>query len=331
MSQSSEGADPKRPRRESLALVISSISLAVSIIVGLLSYGALHEERAVRIDGFAAANPLGDTQPGYGIRVALINESLRPVIVRSMTLETDGTAIAPATSFLPSSKFLTDLSLQPDQPILATHTFPVALGARSTRTMAVFFNLYEAIGMYAHRSAAVKRAGLAFCRAAAFAGPSKFTHEHEFSVLISSEPGADTRLSVEMTGPGDGGGAWFTSVLGSRAAPKGIDVRRKLAASTSVRLITIRIWRNPGGLAREVTRPLFGDRFSRFPFRPLPRGAYRVAFFDGQRVVAGGVFRVPLRGIRDRNVASPAVREFGGACHELLGSWQPNSADYRRE
>jgi hypothetical protein len=308
----------KRSFRDSLALIISGISLSAALIAAYLSYSALHEQRAVHLGGFAAANPLGDMASGYGMRVSLINEGLRPIIVRSMALEVDNTTIGEATGFFRSTKFLTDLSLQPDQPLLAAQSFPFTLDARSTRTMAALFDIYHAAGDATAASgfqAKVDRhLGRAFCRAVALARPSRLTHQHRFSLHVSSEPGGDTRLPVEITGPGDGGGAWVTTVLGDRDAPKGLEIRRKLAASTSIRLITVRVWRNPGDLVRKTARPLFGAEFSRFPFKQLPRGAYRVAIFDGRQLVAGGAFRVPLRGVRDRNVSSPGIKGFEGAC-----------------
>ncbi len=294
------------------------------------AHEASEEQRSVDLEGLATINSLGQTAAGYGVRVSLINGSLRPIIVRSIVLVVDGVRVAGATSYIKNAAILEDATRRHGQPFDDARTLPFTINARTTETIAAFLNLGSATeGLYLHEHLGRVRGGRILCRAATFAGPSRITEQHEILLRVSTTPGGETNIPLTVTGPGDGGNAWFTSLHGPAAAPNGLQVRRKLAENTARRVITVRIWRNRGGLVRRVRRPSFGPSPVNLPFRRLRRGHYRALVFDGSHIVAGGRFTVPLRGVYDRNVAvrEPYERR---ECGKLLGSWLPRSGEYRR-
>jgi hypothetical protein len=302
-----------RSRRESLALVVAGFSLATAIVAGYLSYGALHEQRAVSIEGFAVANALGETKTGYGIRVSLVNESLRPVIVRSVDLMANGTKIGRAVAFTPEFDFLRYGSTMRD-PGLEAQPPPIAVGERSVRTVAALLDFSEpadeAERLDSRDKLELPKFGLAFnfCRAL-----RSEPVDTEFSLLVTLESGEARELPVTFTGIGNSISRWIMIVLGRSNAPRGIAVSRQEAVQR-VRLVTLRIWTAKRGLIRSVTRPLYGSKSSRFPFRKLPRGTYHVGILEQGRVVGGGIFRVPLHPIYDRNVLRPLTRQPQGRC-----------------
>ena len=127
------------PRRENLALIVAAFSFGVSLAVGVVGYIAFHERTSVHLEGFAVANTLGSTPGGYGIDVSIINDSLRPVIVRSVSLEVDGVPVTEAAEYLPEPRILNDQSTRGDRPIEQAVAFPLAIPARGARTIGALF------------------------------------------------------------------------------------------------------------------------------------------------------------------------------------------------
>lgn len=288
--------DAERERlvwRDNLALIVSAFSLGVALAAGLVSYFAFHEERSVNVDGFAVANTLGSTPNGYGVDVSVINDSLRPVIVSSVSLIVDGIKVTRASEYLPDPRSLNDQSTRGDESLEQALPFPLAIPARGTRTIGALFKFLRVDAVfYARRDSPALRGARIFC-SALFLSPK--ARGHHIALQIDSNPGGSTNIPVKMIGPLDGGNQWFLRVLDS-AHPRGFEVRRKFAAASAFRMMTIRVWRNSGGLSRRVSLPLFGASSAYPSFAPLPNGKYRVALFEGSGIVAGGRFNVPPRG-----------------------------------
>jgi hypothetical protein len=94
---------------------------------------------------------------------------------------------------------------------------------------------------------------------------------------------------------------WFAEVHGPRDAPNGITLYRKLTEPTSVRIITLKLWRSGGRMPYVIQRPMFGSQLTELPFPPLARDHYEFAVFDAGHSVFGGRFAVPLKGPEARS------------------------------
>lgn len=279
--------------RDNLAVAMAAFSLGVAMAAGVVSYLAFHEDRSVNVEGFAIANTLGSTPNGYGVVVSIINDSLRPVIVRSVSVMVDGVSVTRASEYLSDPRSLNDQSTRGDESMQKALPFPLAIPARGTRSVGALFGFQRADEVFfARRSSPALRGAKTFCRALYLAPDAQM---HDIALRINFDPGGTTDVPIKMIGPLDGGNQWFFRVL-NRSSPRAFEVRRKFAATSAYRLMTVRVWRNSGGLIRQVSLPLFGGSAAFPSFAPLPDGRYRAALFEGSRIVAGGRFDVPLQG-----------------------------------
>lgn len=284
-------AEPRWTRREIATLVVATIGVVISLlalVVSLLNHG---EETTVKVEGVAVANTLGSTPMGYGIRVSIINDSLRPVIVKSLSLYVDGVAVAPAEEYLPDPRRLNDQSTRGDEPLHDAEPLPLAIPARGARTIAALLNFTRADEIfYARRSGPILKGAKAFCRQLL-----KPRAGHRVEMRAETTPGGVAALPVKMIGPLDGGNQWYLSVKGPTTSPSGVLVHRKVSASSAVHLITVSIWRSGDRPVRRMRAPVFGPEWAQFPFPALGRGSYRITLSDGNQIVAGGTFSVPLK------------------------------------
>lgn len=289
-------------------------SLAVSLAVGVVGYIAFHERTSVDLEGFAVANTLSSTPSGYGVDVAIVNNSLRPVIVRSVGLEVDGVPVTEASEYLPEPRILKDQSMRGDQPVDQAIAFPLAIPARGTRTIGVLFRFGRVDEVwYARRDSAALQGAKTFCSALSLRTD---TDRHRIELRIDSTPSTGTTVPVTMVGPVDGGNQWFLRVIAA-AHPSTAEIRRKFASPTAYRLMTLRIWGNRGGLVSRVSLPLFGagTAFPNFP--PLANGKYRIAISEGSRIVAGGRFNVPMQA-KHPGLISPSAATYSNSQCEIF-------------
>ncbi len=292
--------------------------LLISLGAFYLSYLAHHETTKVDLRAVASTNPFGSTPVGYAIRVSLSNESLRPVIVKSMTLAVGGGPLAPVTSFLPNNGAKTDAVSLGDEPLEDAHSLPLALPARGATTLTAFADFSRAAeqAQLKERTPLLKRA-LEFCHELPKEGERP--HPSDVQLEVNSEPGGKHTSPVAISMPIRGANIWRMDVTGPAKHPTGLAFWRRVAAPSALRLLTAKVWTWDGHLERAASLPVTGAAYSEVRFRGLrPEEGYRAALFDGHEPLAVGKFHVPLDNEDEVIYPSPA-QTVNGECLRVEG------------
>lgn len=302
------------------------MSAAVAVAALILSILANQEETAVKFDAAAAVNPLGSTPAGYAIRISLINDSLRPVIVRSMELKESGKPTAPITSFLIDNRAGSDATALGDEPLETAHSLPVALGARSARTLIGLadFSVPAAQAHSGKHTPLLARAE-EFCREIQ-KSPSR-RNELKLELEIKIDPGDPQTVPIRLTKVVGGANAWRMDVTGAKAHPNGMVFWRRISAPAALRLITLKIWTWDGHLERTASLPMAGAAYGEVRFTPLRADGYRAALLRDGEPLAVGLFRVPLTS--SNQVIYPRhAQRVNGQCLRIEG--KENVFNYAR-
>jgi hypothetical protein len=314
---------------------MSVLSVLIACFALLLSYLANQEEAAVDFDAAASVNSLGATPAGYAIHISLVNDSLRPVIVRSMRLKVSGRFVAPIASFLSDNRAGSDASALGDEPLEEARSLPVALAARGTRTLIGLADFSTAAAQ-AHQGKDTPLVARAreFCRELPRTArakrrlpePSGRTRS-KLELELDVDPGGAQTVPVHLAKVVGGANAWRMDVTGAKMHPNGIVFWRRIAAPTALRFITLKIWTWDGHLRRSASLPVAGGAYSEVRFPPLPSDSYRAALFQNGEPLAVGLFHVPLS--RSNQVIFPShAQRADGQCLRIKG--KRNIYDYAR-
>lgn len=309
--------------------------MAIASVALILSFLADKEEAAVDFDAAASVNSLGSTPAGYAIRISLVNDSLRPVIVRSMRLKVSGKPVARIASFLSDDRAGSDASSLGDEPLEEARALPLALAARGTRTLVGLadFTAAAAQARRGKKTPLVMRAR-EFCRelprTLPLTGRLVETSSRTLSKLeleLDVDPGGAQIVPVNLGRVVGGANAWRMDVTGARIHPNGIVFWRRIAAPSALRFITLKIWTWDGHMRRSASLPVVGGAYGEVRFAPLPSDSYRAALFQHGEPLAVGLFHVPLSSSNQVIYPRPAQRA-DGQCLQIEG--KQNIYDYPR-
>ena len=95
---------------------------------------AQREEQAITLQIDAAANIRDFTNEGYGLRLTIVNESLRPVIVTGVQLLQAGKLVGEATGYLSDPGVLERSPIEPGAVTDERRELPITLGPREGKT-----------------------------------------------------------------------------------------------------------------------------------------------------------------------------------------------------
>lgn len=307
-------------------MIVSILSAVVALVALILSFLANQEETAVEFDAAASVNSLGSTAAGYAIRISLINDSLRPIIVRSMELKELGKPTASITSFLIDNRAGSDASALGDEPLETARSLPFALAARSARTLIGLADFSTAVAQaHSGKHTPLLARAQEFCHELP-KGTSRRT-ESKLELEIKIDPGDPQIVPVRLTKVVGGANAWRMDVTGAKAHPNGMVFWRRISAPAALRLITLKIWTWDGHLKRTASLPMAGAAYGEVRFTPLHTDSYRAALFRDGEPLAVGLFHVPLT--RSNQVIYPRhAQRVNGQCLRIEG--KENIYDYAR-
>jgi len=282
----------------------SMLTLAVALvgaftgIVGLtITSRQSQEERQVTVRLLARANGRDYSNEGFGLRVALVNESLRGVSVVGARLYIDGHRLDVADGFLLATRVLDRQLIEPAGVTDQRRELPFSMPSRSERNIALLFS-----SLTDTRNNRIQRGYLANL-------PHRAQRLAEFAAFAGSlRPKARVTLSLDLVP----GGRRLTRVLslpgmtprfqwqivldGPRKRVSSISLRRKLGAQGQSDMVQLDVWAEVGpAVHRRIRRPIVGDAFTRFPIRGLPPGRFVYVFQIYGHVIAGGRFYSPDR------------------------------------
>lgn len=317
MTASADG-EPRGTRLAKLGAATGVLGFLISLGALYLSYVVHHEDTKVDLQAVASTDPFGSTPAGYAVRVSLSNESLRPVIVRSMTLTMGGEPVAPVTSFLPNEGAKTDAVSLGDEPLEDAHSLPLALPARGAMTLTAFADFSRAAeqALQKERTPRLKRA-LEFCHRLPREGERPPPTDGQLEV--DAEPGGTLKVPVTVSLPIRGANIWRMDVTGPVDHPNGLVFWRRVAAPSALRLLTAKVWTWDGHPERSASLPVTGAAYSEVRFPGLQAGeSYRAALLDGHEPLAVGKFHVPLDEEDEVIYPSPA-QTVNGECLRVEG------------
>jgi hypothetical protein len=277
-------------------LVIAVVSLVVGIGGYLLNKDQIEEERRTVFRAYGYVNAHEETTHGYGARVILVNESLRPVVVERAFLQIEGHPEAAIYYYLSDARVLAQYRLDPGAVEREKELLPLVVDARSVRTVGLLLNLAVLNKKKGNEDKpAVVAAKREFCRIASI------DSEKGLSIRLRVTPGESEELELEgeefeldIAGFKDSRPPWVASVLGPRGDPQAIRLSRRFAEPIAGRLVTMTVWESEeSGNRHETTRPLVGPAAATFPLPELSRGRHPVTFSEDGRVVLAAQLEVP--------------------------------------
>jgi hypothetical protein len=315
-----EAADGQGKRSmRNWSTVVAAVSLVVSIGAFGLSWKTHGEATSVDFAAAGSINSYGSTPAGYAVRISLVNQSLRPIIVRSIELEESGRPIAPITTFLTDSRASTDASALGDEPLEDARPFPLTLPSRGAQTLTGFADFSDAAAQaQRHEVTPLLKRARRFCRELKRVGPASGETSSSMELEIQFEPGGTTKVPVLISNPKGGVNNWHLEVTGPADHPSEIVFWRRIAAPTALRLVTLKIWTWDGHLKRTARLPVSGAAYAQMGFAPLPRDSYRAALFQNGEPLAVGLFHVPLDEPHETIYPSAAQR-VNGECMRIRG------------
>jgi hypothetical protein len=284
----------------------------VGMITGTLSlyiaWQTRSEEAAVLLSAYPAASPGDLTHAGFGVRVQLVNESLRPVIVQSASLLVDGTKISDATGYLEDPRVLDRSTLDPAAITSSRIDFPLSLSQREGRSVAILMDVWKPI-VSAETSDAALNARNSLNQLLTSVGSLATGGQHRIELGLELAPGGFQRFPVRSSvQPGIYPEAIRDASAIQRQAPVqnwliepmvkgprlvGLHLRRRFAGEGQVDLVQLDVWKEGSGYHRTFTRPVVGQQAELFPLPALPRGGYVATFRLAGAVIAYRSFGIP--------------------------------------
>jgi hypothetical protein len=310
---------PSTPRRPDVAKRFSN-RLTASLIFGLIGMltGALSlvltwrlsvEEAAVVLTAYPTASAVDLTHEGLGLRVELVNESLRPVIVRGASLWADREKLSEGVGFLEDVNLLDVSNVDPAAVSRGRRNFPITLNAREGRTVAVLMDVWRPV--LAASSPARSRDARSRLNHFLTQLSGLSVGREAIELRLDHEPGGSRSFAVRRVTPPDpypeaiqNASAidkqapfqiWLVSPLAKGKVLAGLQLRRTFAGTGQVNLVRLDVWREGSLLHRSFTRPVVGRQSTLFPLPALARGRYTATFRIDGTVVAYRSFVVPWR------------------------------------
>ena len=125
-----------------VALVVALVGMATGVTSLYITWRSTSEEAALRLDAYPTASQNDITPQGLGVRTELVNESLRPVVLRSAELLLDGEAVAKASGWIGDVGLLERATSEPTRLVTSQRAFPIGLGAREGKSVVLMMDLW---------------------------------------------------------------------------------------------------------------------------------------------------------------------------------------------
>ena len=298
-SKHEAAAAERSGKLESRAAVVFGLIGMVTGVLGLvIAYQAQHEQQVVNFAAYPSAGLSDLTPQGLGVRVQVVNQSLRPVIVRGAALYDGKKRLARATGYFTDASVLDNAEVDPSQLTSRLTNLPLNLGAREGRPMALLLDVWNGVSENADAKAQAARARLTDT----LNGLDPIsTATKPLTLQLDLAPGGQRRFVLRSVAtraaaqqPGTGSG-WVLSPLGSPPKLLGLLLRNPGAGVREVDLVRLDLWKADSTLHRFMTRPVLGQQAATFPLVGLPNGYYAAAFELGGRVIANRSFTLPWR------------------------------------
>jgi hypothetical protein len=327
-----KGAEHRRWRAHiSPELLFGLIGMLTGITGLLFAYQSQHEQQVVSFAAYPTAGADDLTVGGLGVRLQLVNQSLRPVIVRNASLWQGKTRLADATGYLRDARELALANVDPDSVKAKIAQFPLNLGAREGRSAALLLDVWNGVsGDAATAALAVDKLNLTLNALGPGARPNP-----PFELELDLAPGGARRFPIVTLPPinvNQQAGAtasgtepsWVITPLGQPPRLIGLLLRHATAGEGDVELARLDLWKQGSPNERSIERPVIGREATTFPLADLASGAYTVAFSVDGKIVANRSFSLPWRRVGSARIAegcAVGLEESAGAIGSGSAAW----------
>ena len=295
----------------SVALAAALVGMVTGVTSLYISWRSTTEQAEVRLNAYPTASPADITPQGLGIRVVLVNQSLRPIVIQSAALLLDGETVSQAIGWIDDVRLLESAASDPSSVSTAQQTFPIGLAAREGKSVAFIMDVWTPF-VDASSEADQKAARGTFRQlTATLASLPSDASASRLQLRIDHIPGGGELYPVSaVTVPSTSVDAiesaaallrhvppqfWVVDFLKRRGDLAGITLRRRIAGADEVDLARLDVWNLQTAVHRISVRPVVARQQTLFPLADLARGHYIATFQVGGRVVAYKSFTVPIR------------------------------------
>lgn len=284
----------------SSGLVFGLVGMLTGISGIVLAYRSEHEQGVIRFVAYPTAGTTDLTQAGLGVRVQLINQSLRPVIVRSVSLWRGSDRIADGTGYLADTRVLDRAGADPAGVVADRLNLPLDLDARQGRDVAFLLDVWTPLVAAAPADVAVARTRLNGLLSLLSRPSSALDPPLQLEVQLApggirryTLSGSTSRAPAAAAVQSIGEAPWVVTALTRGPVLVGLWLQRPGAGAQQLGLVRLDVWGQQSLLHRALVRPLSGTQATLFPLPALPRGGYIASFTAGGQVVASQSFVVP--------------------------------------
>lgn len=295
----------------SVALVAALVGMVTGVTSLYISWQSTREEAEVRLSAYPTASPDDITPQGLGVRVVLVNESLRPIVIRSAALVLDGEAVSQAIGWIDDVRLLEGTASDPSRTSAAQQTFPIGLAAREGKSVAFVMDVWTPFVDASSEADQSAARGTFRQLTATLASLPSDASASRLQLRIDHVPGGSELYPVRaVTVPSGSVDAiesaaallrqvppqfWVVDLLERDRRLAGLTLRRRIAGADEIDLVRLDLWNVRTEAHRKLVRPVVARQQTLFPLSNLPRGRYIATFQVGGRVVAYRSFAVPIR------------------------------------
>jgi hypothetical protein len=293
--------------RVTAGLIFGLIGMLTGCLSLYIAWRTTSQEAAVVLNAYPTASADDLTHAGFGVRVQLVNESLRPVIVENASLRVDGHEVSNATGYLADAQLLDQSAIAPAAITDSRLDFPLSMNAREGSSVAILMDVWRPI-VSASSSDEELNARRALNQFLTSVGSLTSGNDRHIELELELAPGGLQRFDVRgLVEPGIYPEAIRDASAIQRQAPlqnwlvephftderlDGLSLRRRFAAGGQVDLVDLDIWNVRTQFHRAYERPVLGQQAQLFPVQ-IPDGAYVATFRLGGKVIAHRSFRLP--------------------------------------
>jgi hypothetical protein len=293
--------------------VFGLVGMLTGTLSLFLSWRLSQEQAAVALQAYPTANPTDLTHEGFGLRVEIVNRSLRPVIVRRASLWAAGEQLSEATGYLEDVRVLDASAANPESVTQRRRQFPITVNAREGRTVALLMDVWTPI-VTAPSPTEERAARRRLNRFLTDIGSPESPEDDEIELRVEHVPGGGGTFPVRRFRPPP---AYLEAIRSASAIQKqrrsnfwvvaphirqkdfvGLVLRRRFSGTGQVDLVRLDVWKEGSSYHRVSTRPVVAQQSTVFPLSGLPAGSYRATFRLGDDVVAYQSFVLPWRHTR---------------------------------
>jgi hypothetical protein len=299
--------------RVTAGLLFGLVGMITGTLGLYIAWQTAREQEAVVLSAYPTASPADLTHAGLGVRVQVVNTSLRPVIVRNASLWIDGTRISEATGYLEDVRVLDRATVDPSAITDSRRDFPISLSEREGRSLAILMDVWRPfVNADTPELAASARQSLNQFLTSVGSLTSGGGHRIELGVELS--PGGFQRFrirslvepavypeairdasAIQRQAPLQN---WLVTPLVESGRLIGLGLRRRFAGAGQVDLIQLDLWRDRAPFHRSFRRPVLGQQEQIFPLPALANGDYIATFRLDGSVIAFRSFGLPWRETR---------------------------------